>query len=114
MRLFGWNPVDWEEEASLQRMFDDLDTGGDGTLNKSEISELFSELNLQLAPEQVLHRLTAIPLHPFVISEISSCNILTQTAIDWYFQYVCVCARARARVRVRLDVYLVWEWFRMM
>ena len=52
VRLFGWNPVDWEEEQALRAMFDDLDKGNDGTLNKSEISDLFVALNLHLTHEQ--------------------------------------------------------------
>lgn len=50
--MFGWNPVDWEQEEKLKRMFREIDTSQSGWLSESELRALFTSLDINLSPEQ--------------------------------------------------------------
>eukprot|EP01052_Picozoa_sp_SAG31_P003776 SAG31_NODE_149_length_22476_cov_41.827189_3_plen_289_part_00 len=53
MSLFGWNPLDAEEKAMVERLFHKIDTDKGGELDREEIGALLQETGLQLSSEQV-------------------------------------------------------------
>ena len=52
VRMFGWNPVDWDEEAELQARFNKIDTEQDGSLDRAEVSALFALEQIELSAGQ--------------------------------------------------------------
>ena len=52
--FFGWNDSADLEEARVKAFFDDVDTSGDGRLDREEIKELFDKIDIKLTDEQFL------------------------------------------------------------
>jgi len=52
VRFFGWNKEDELENEQVQKMFDDIDTDGGGSLDKAETSALFKKLQIALTDDQ--------------------------------------------------------------
>jgi len=50
VRIFGHNPEDIAEEQDLRALFDAIDKGEGGVLEKDEMKDLFKEMNLVLKP----------------------------------------------------------------
>ena len=52
VRFFGWNKDDEAENQMVKLMFDEIDTDGGGSLDKTEVGALFKKLQIELADEQ--------------------------------------------------------------
>jgi Ca2+-binding EF-hand superfamily protein len=50
--MFGWNPIDFAEESSLRDTFDEIDQGKTGHVEKDEMRQLFTSLELELSEDQ--------------------------------------------------------------
>ena len=50
--LFGWNPDDIAEEKLVHQFFYDIDTSGDGKLDRDEVNQLFIRLDLIVSDEE--------------------------------------------------------------
>ena len=46
--FFGWDESDDQEEESIKKFFDVIDTSGNGSLDQDELKELFNKLELDL------------------------------------------------------------------
>ena len=46
--FFGWDESDDQEEESIEKFFDVIDTSGNGSLDQDELKELFNKLELDL------------------------------------------------------------------
>ena len=46
--FFGWDDSDDQEEESIKKFFDAIDTSGNGSLDQDELKELFNKLELDL------------------------------------------------------------------
>ena len=72
VRIFGRSPVDRAEEQALRKLFDDIDIGNTGKLDKMEVQHLFRNMMHPLCPPGMALRL---PKNIF-------CQIWTELDID--------------------------------
>ena len=52
IRLFGWNPIDFDEEKQLRHLFDSIDTAQDGVLHEKEMQSLFMKEKIDVTAGQ--------------------------------------------------------------